>query len=84
MSVCLIALQLNSRVELGVGLVVAVGRGAGGAVGAHARRVVPAVLAALRSPLAAARAAELHCKLGRVLLPRHTALADTLARVTVR
>lgn len=75
---------LNSRVVCAVEVMGAAGRGSASAVRGGARRLVPALLAGLRSPLAATRLAHAHLSLRRALLPLHPALGDTVARVTIR
>lgn len=75
---------LNRRAEIAVGLVTSVQRGSEAALCRGARRVVPAVLGALRSPLAAAQLAGLYLQLQHALLPNHAAMGDTVARLTVR
>ncbi|XP_075992954.1 lethal (3) 80Fj [Anticarsia gemmatalis] len=75
---------LERRVSASVGLLCAVSAGSGAALCRGARRVVPAALGALRCPLAAAPLAAAYCRLRHALLPRHPALADLVARLTVR
>ncbi|XP_060810909.1 stalled ribosome sensor GCN1 [Amyelois transitella] len=75
---------LNSRVEAAVRLLAAVQRGSAAALGARARRVLPAVLGALRSPLAAPALAPALLRMRPALLPAHAALGDAVARVTLR
>ncbi|CAH2086956.1 unnamed protein product [Euphydryas editha] len=75
---------LNSCVEKAVALVEAVSEGSAAALGVQARRIVRAMLAALRSPLAAPRLAPAYRALRRALLPRHPQLADHVARTTLR
>ncbi|CAH3879772.1 unnamed protein product [Pieris brassicae] len=75
---------LNGRVVRAVRLVEAVGRGSRACVCSEARRLVPALLHALRSPLAASALVQAHCRLGPVLLPRHPVLARHVARTTIR
>ncbi|XP_047988388.1 eIF-2-alpha kinase activator GCN1 [Leguminivora glycinivorella] len=71
---------LNSQVEIAVRLLEAVGSGSAHAVCLHARRIVPALLGALRSPLGAAPALQAHRNLP--LLP--PALKDQVHALTVR
>ncbi|XP_014362251.2 eIF-2-alpha kinase activator GCN1 isoform X1 [Papilio machaon] len=75
---------LNERVVVAEQLVSAVQAGSAAAVCQQARHVVSAVLAALRSPLAAPRLAPLYLRLRPALLPRHALLGDTAARVALR
>lgn len=75
---------LNRRVVMAVRLVEAAGRGAELALCRGARRLLPAALAALRSPLAAPRLAATYVALRPALLPRHAALGDLIARLTLR
>ncbi|KAF9795685.1 hypothetical protein SFRURICE_003878 [Spodoptera frugiperda] len=75
---------LNRRVVMAVRLVEAAGRGAELALCRGARRLLPAALAALRSPLAAPRLATTYVALRVALLPRHAALGDLIARLTLR
>ncbi|XP_063377694.1 stalled ribosome sensor GCN1 [Cydia fagiglandana] len=72
--------SLNSQVEIAVRLLEAVGAGSVHALCLHARRVVPALLGALRSPLGAAPALRAHRALP--LLP--PALKDQVHALTVR
>ncbi|KAJ0180220.1 hypothetical protein K1T71_003624 [Dendrolimus kikuchii] len=76
--------ELNSRVVIAVRLLEAVQRGSPLAISLAARHVVLALLAALRSPLAAPRLAPAHLDLRRALLPQYPSLGDTVARVTIR
>lgn len=72
---------------IAVRLIAAVQRGSRGALCRAARRVVPAALGALRSPLAAAPAARAFDQLRHALLPpdqRLAAVGDTIARLTLR
>ncbi|CAB3252124.1 unnamed protein product [Arctia plantaginis] len=75
---------LNRRVVIAVRLLEAVQAGSGAALCRGARRVVAAALGGLRSPLAAAHLAAAYRRLRPALLPHHPALADTVARLTVR
>ncbi|XP_013182147.1 PREDICTED: translational activator GCN1 isoform X1 [Papilio xuthus] len=75
---------LNDRVVVAEQLVSAVQAGSASAVCQQARHLVSAVLAALRSPLAAPRLAPLFLRLRPALLPRHALLGDTVARVALR
>lgn len=75
---------LNSGVVRAVELLEAVQVGSPSSVCVWARRVVWALLAALRSPLAAPRASPAHCRLRAALLPRQQVLGDTVARVSLR
>ncbi|KAJ8723024.1 hypothetical protein PYW07_004204 [Mythimna separata] len=75
---------LNLRVVIAVKLLEAVQRGSAYALCRGARRVVAAVLGALRSPLAAPRLADAYTHLRFALLPNHSALGDILARLTLR
>lgn len=77
-------LQLNLRVVIAVRLIEAVQRGSAAALCRSARRVVWAVLGALRSPLAAPRLASAYEALRFALLPNHLALGDIIARLTIR
>lgn len=77
-------MQLNCRVVAAVELLGAVQRGSPAALALAARRVVEALLAALRSPLAAPRVLPAHAHLRRALLPAHAAVGDTIARITLR
>ncbi|XP_052737701.1 eIF-2-alpha kinase activator GCN1 [Bicyclus anynana] len=76
--------ELYSGVEKAVQLLEATARGSPLALGVSARRVVRAVLLALRSPLAAPRVAPAHLRLRRALLPRHALVAEHVARTTLR
>ncbi|XP_045785525.1 eIF-2-alpha kinase activator GCN1 isoform X2 [Maniola jurtina] len=76
--------ELYSGVEKAVQLLEATSRGSPLALGVCARRIVRAILAALRSPLAAPRLAPAHMKLRLALLPQHPLLADHVARTTLR
>ncbi|PZC79414.1 hypothetical protein B5X24_HaOG216409 [Helicoverpa armigera] len=75
---------LNLRVVIAVRLLEAVQKGSATALCRGARRIVPAVLGALRSPLAAPRLADAYGRLRFALLPNHLALGDILARLTLR
>ncbi|KAI5634478.1 HEAT repeats domain-containing protein [Phthorimaea operculella] len=75
---------LNSRLVIGIKLLEAVQRGSPLAICLWARRIVDAVLGALRSPLAAPLVAPHYCTLRAALLPTHVSIATTLARVTIR
>ncbi|XP_047528363.1 eIF-2-alpha kinase activator GCN1 [Vanessa atalanta] len=75
---------LSGGVERAAALLEAVAAGSPAALGAGARRVLRALLAALRSPLAAPRLAPAHRRLRLALLPRHPQLADHVSRVTLR
>ncbi|XP_068630147.1 stalled ribosome sensor GCN1 [Battus philenor] len=75
---------LNERVVLAEQLLRAVQAGSAAALCLRARRVVTAVLGALRSPLAAPRLATTFLHLRQALLPRHPVLGDTVARVALR
>lgn len=78
-------LQLNSRVVVCVRLLEAVCAGSPRAAGVGARRIVPALLAATRSPLCAPLLAPAFLRLRAALLPAHrAALTDTVQRVTLR
>lgn len=65
-------------------LLAAVQRGSPLALALAARRVVEALLAALRSPLAAPLLLPAHAHLRRALMPAHAAVGDTVARITLR
>lgn len=84
MSPCPHVVQLNERVVVAEQLVSAVQAGSAAALCQQARHVVSAVLAALRSPLAAPRLAPLYLRLRPALLPGHALLGDTVARVALR
>ncbi|CAH0604472.1 unnamed protein product [Chrysodeixis includens] len=74
----------NQRVVIAVQLLAAVQRGSSAAIARGARRVVPALLAALRSPLAAPRLPHALALLRHALLPQHRPLADLIYRLTIR
>ncbi|CAH0406720.1 unnamed protein product [Chilo suppressalis] len=75
---------LNSRVVAATQLVGAVSAGSARAVGTRARALLPALLAATRSPLAAPALVPAVLQLRAPLLPAHALLGDTVARVTIR
>ncbi|XP_026329507.1 eIF-2-alpha kinase activator GCN1 isoform X2 [Hyposmocoma kahamanoa] len=75
---------LNSRAVAAVKLLAAVQRGSPLALALAARRVVEALLAALRSPLAAPLLLPAHAHLRRALMPAHAVVGDTVARITLR
>ncbi|CAK1552697.1 unnamed protein product [Leptosia nina] len=75
---------LNSRVVNAAQLVEAVQRGSPNAICIWARRLVPAVLDGLRSPLAAPTLLQTYWHLKRAMLPQHSILAEHVARVTIR
>ncbi|CAG9783453.1 unnamed protein product [Diatraea saccharalis] len=75
---------LNARVVAGTDLISAIAVASPRALGTRARVLVPALLAATRSPLAAPALLPAILALRPALLPAHALLGDTVARVTIR
>ncbi|XP_072943447.1 stalled ribosome sensor GCN1 isoform X2 [Epargyreus clarus] len=73
--------ELNASVSGATELLGAVGAGAAGGA---ARRLLGALLAGARSPLAAPHAVRAYLRLRAALLPRRRLLADNVARTTLR